>query len=427
MIVFLTLYLGLVSGHQPLYLRADAAVKSIKIVVDGATVATMKAPPWRLDLNFGPVLLPHEIAAIGFDAEGHELARATQFANLPRSHAEIDVVVANDGKGAPVRAALVARHVAHEKVRKASLKLDDKELALDKELTAKIPAMDMKRPHVLAAEVRFADGSAARREVVFGGQYAESTQAQLTPIVVTRTADGDAPPAAGCFVANGAPLNVRSVETSTANVLIVRDPDARNSYALARHGSAYLGAQKAIASLEDGTFAQILSPIPEQLRGDAGETTLFTPTFTFDASKYGMYYALASRFGPRESSVQRQWADAVAVAAISAVAGGRRRAVVLVLGDARDYSEHSPAVVRRFLEALGVPLFVWSIEGPRPDLAASWGEVDDVSTMDKLVEASQRIRRTLAAQRVVWVTADPLTALRAQVKDGCGYARIARY
>jgi hypothetical protein len=89
-------------------------------------------------------------------------------------------------------------------------------------------------------------------------------------------------------------------------------------------------------------------------------------------------------------------------------------------------SVHSAAVVRRYLDALGVPLFVWSVDGPRPDLAATWGNVDDVSSIPKLIEAAGRIRRALAAQRIVWVSADPLTALRAQIKDGCGYARIAR-
>ena len=296
MIVFLTLYLGLVSGPQPLELRADPAVKSIEIVVDGATVWTMSAPPWRLELNFGAALLPHEIVAVGFDAKGHEVARATQFANLPRRNAESDVVLTPDAKGTPLRAALVTRHIAHEKLRSASMKLDDKALALDKELTAKLPPIDMLRPHVLTAEARFADGAVARREVVFGGQYAESAQAQLTPLVVTRTAGGDAP-AEGCFTANGAALNVRSVELSTADVMLVRDPGAQSGYSLGRRGSANLGnlgAQRAIASLDEGTFGQIFSPVPQQVQSDAETTTLFTPTFSFDASTSGMYYALAS-------------------------------------------------------------------------------------------------------------------------------------
>jgi hypothetical protein len=41
-IVFLTLYLGLVSSVQPVALKADAEVKSIRIVLDGATVALDK-------------------------------------------------------------------------------------------------------------------------------------------------------------------------------------------------------------------------------------------------------------------------------------------------------------------------------------------------------------------------------------------------
>ena len=426
MIVFLTLYLGLVSGRQPLALRADPSVRSIRIVVDGATVATMGAPPWRVDLDFGRLLLPHEIVAIGFDATGVEVARATQFANLPRRNAEIDVVLTRDAEGTPVRAALVTHHVAHEKIRSVSAKLDGKALALRKGLTAKVPAVDMLRPHVLTAEARFADGTAARREVVFGGGYAESTQAQLTPIVVTRTAAGDAPPDQRCFAANGAVLKVRSVERSTANVIVVRDPDARNVYPLARRGAAIPGAQRSIATLDDDTFAQILSPVPQQSHADAELTTLFTPTFSFDASKSGMYYALAWSYGTADPGAQRQWADAVAIAAVGAVAGGRRAAVVLVIGDAPDKSEHPPAMVRRYLRALGVPLFVWSVDGPRPDLAASWGDVDDVSSIEKLAEAAGRIRRTLAAQRVAWIAADPLTALRAEVKEGCGFARLAR-
>jgi len=425
MIIFLTLYLGLVSGRQPVALQADGAVTSINILVDGAVIATIDGPPWRTEIDLGPALLPHEIVAVGLNANGAEVARASQFMNLPRRMGEIDLALARDANGKPVRATLVARHIAHEKVRSVSMKLDDHPLAVDKDLTAKMPAVDMTRPHVLIGETRFADGTAARREIVYGGQYAESAQTQLTPLVVTRTAAGDAPPPVGCFTANGVPLNVRSVELSTADVIIVRDPEPNNAYARTRRGAMPLGAQNAIATLDDLTFAHILSPVAQHINADDEATTLFPSSFTYDASKYGMFHALAWSFARGEGPMPRQWTDAVAVAGVNAVADGRRRAVILVLGDSIDYSQHQPAIVRRYLDVLGVPLFVWSVEGPRPDLAESWGDVDDVSTISKLREATDRIRRTLAAQRIVWVSADPFTALRAQIKDGCGYARIA--
>ena len=57
---------------------------------------------------------------------------------------------------------------------------------------------------------------------------------------------------------------------------------------------------------------------------------------------------------------------------------------------------------------------------------ARWGEVEDVSSRQKLMDAVGRLRQLLRQQRVAWIEADPITALRADVKDGCGYARAAR-
>src|SRR4029079_9031027 len=136
------------------------AVTSINILVDGAVIATIDGPPWRTEIDLGPALLPHEIGAVGWNANGAEVARASQVMNLPRRMGEIDLALARDANGKPARATLVARHIAHEKVRSVSMKLDDHPLAVDKDLTAKMPAVDMTRPHVLIGETRFADGTA---------------------------------------------------------------------------------------------------------------------------------------------------------------------------------------------------------------------------------------------------------------------------
>ena len=75
--------------------------------------------------------------------------------------------------------------------------------------------------------------------------------------------------------------------------------------------------------------------------------------------------------------------------------------------------------------SLGVPLLVWSVKGPRPDLAESWGEVEDISSLAKLDAASKRLRRVLEEQRVAWVEVDPLTALTLQAKGDCGITPVA--
>src|SRR4051794_32109950 len=165
MIVFLSLYLGLVSGKQPIALQADADVKSIRIVIDGATVATMTTSPWRGDVDFGPELQPHEIVAVALNANGGEVARASQFVNVPRPNAEIDVVLTRNAAGVPTRAKLIGRHLGQQSPTSAALKLDDAPLAVGAGFEAALPAIDLQRPHVLAAEMHFADDAVARREV----------------------------------------------------------------------------------------------------------------------------------------------------------------------------------------------------------------------------------------------------------------------
>ncbi|HEX7677548.1 MAG TPA: hypothetical protein VF713_05450, partial [Thermoanaerobaculia bacterium] len=122
----------------------------------------------------------------------------------------------------------------------------------------------------------------------------------------------------------------------------------------------------------------------------------------------------------------RRFADAVAVAGLNASAGSHRRAVVLVLSRFADQSTIEPASVRHYLESIGVPLFVWSLTGPRPDLAASWGEIDDISNPRQFRAALERLRASLASQHIVWVASDPLSALHVEADPRCGVTPLAK-
>ena len=100
-------------------------------------------------------------------------------------------------------------------------------------------------------------------------------------------------------------------------------------------------------------------------------------------------------------------ADAVAVAALQALAGNHRRAVLLVLGDApEDASRYDAGTVRRYLEAVRVPLAVWApgdLKAAATPKTAAWGTVRDVSAPRKLSSEFDRLRDDLAAQRIVWL------------------------
>ena len=427
MITFLTVYLGLIAGRQPIELRVDPAVKMVRVLLDGQKVDTLAAPPWQLIVNFGAAIQPHELAAVGFDEHGQEIARATQFINLPRPAAELEIVLDRDAKGVPRRALLSGSHISYARVRRAALKLDVVPLKLDRSFHAALPPLDMKRPHVLSAEMKFSDGTVARREVVFGGEFAESMPAQLTPTAVTRAGTSDKPSADDCFVSNGAPLRINAVEKPEATLIIVRDPDPSYITAALLSTGVFDGlidtvALRAAAPLDGDTTMELMSPAADQAVAPDKPTAILFPSVPNRNSREGLYWFLTS--AKMRGDTPRRWADAVAVAAVKAVSSGRRRAVLLVLGKQPDGSLHAPAAVRQYLAALGVPLFVWSVFGRHADSA--WGEVEDVSTLEKLEAATESIRRALDTQRIAWIYADPITALHAEVREGCGYARLAR-
>ena len=425
MIVFLTVYLGLVAGRQPIELRVDPAVKTVRLLLDGKNIETMGAAPWSSIVDFGQTIQPHELVAQGLDDKGEEIARASQFINLPRATAELEIILDRNAEGTPVRATLEGRHVSYASIRRAELKLDVVPLSLDRHHRAALPALDMKRPHVLAAEMRFADGTIARREVVFGGQFAETVPTQLTPAVVTRTGTAEARAADDCFLNNGAALRVSNVEKANATLVVVRDPDPAEVkgallFTSVIGGSIDTAVMRRTAMLDPDTTAELLSPAADRVVVPDQPTAILFPSLTNSSSKEGLYWFLTStKIRGSALDAPRRWADAVAVAAVKAVASGRRRAVLLVLGNAPDASYHSPATVRQYLASVGVPLFVWSVFG-RPGAAAAWGEVEDVSSMEKMSAATEKIRGALDAQRIAWLYTDPLTALHAEVKEGCG-------
>ena len=430
MIVFLTVYLGLIAGRQPIEMRVDPAVRTLRLQLDGKVVDTLAAPPWRSIVDFGKTIEPHEIVALGLNDRGEEIARAAQVINLPRETAELDIIVERDPKGVPKRATLSGIHVGYQEIRKATLKLDLKPLSLDRNYRANLPTLDMRRPHDLAAEMRFADGTVAKREVVFGGEFAETMPTQLSPTIVTHTTGKDGPPPDGCFTSGGEALRVSNVEKASAHLIVVRDPDpaelkAALTFAAVIGGSIDTAVMRRTALLDKDTTSELLSPAADKVVAPDQPTAILFPSFPNPSPKEGLYSLLTTtKIRGQAIDAPRRWADAVAVAAVKALSGGRRRAVLLVVGTKPDESFHSPAAVRQYLASIDVPLFVWSVGSL--DKFAAWGEVEDVSTLEKMEAATAKIRAALDLQRIAWIYADPLTALHAEVKPSCGYARLAR-
>ncbi|MCP4205355.1 MAG: hypothetical protein GY769_25875, partial [bacterium] len=99
MIVFVTLFLGLVFGPQSISVIVGDEVDRVEIVVDGLRVAELADAPWSLEWDFGEDLAPRELEAVAFDAEGEEIGRARQWLNLPRQPAEAAILVRGGKNG----------------------------------------------------------------------------------------------------------------------------------------------------------------------------------------------------------------------------------------------------------------------------------------------------------------------------------------
>lgn len=414
-LVFLTVFLGLISGLQPVHLRVDATVKSVKLTLDGREVARLTQAPWRTTVDFGQTIEPAELVAIGYDERGEEVGRVSQILNLARPIAEAQILV-HDADGLPAYVDLVGHHLQFAKPTTGSVRVDGVKVKVSG-LRARLPQLDWTRSHVISAELNFQDGSVARSELVLNGGYSEAVGSQLSPAFVkTESASTDIK---DCVFADDTKLRVSAVERNSALIIFVLDPNRAGARRIFDRWRPFMNpALRNETTLPANMVARVVWPIAEYFTEKGGGTSiLFQHTDDISVSKAGLMWLLSLYPDDHPTDNHpRQFADAIAVGAVQTFMPPRPGAVVYVLSDTPDKSHHRPAQVRPYLDAIHVPLFVWSLEGARPDLAFSWGEVVDISTPERFRTAIDTLKRTVEAERVAWVAADPLTALRAEVR-----------
>jgi hypothetical protein len=409
-LVFLTFFLGLVSGPQTVSLNASPDIRTVAILLDEQKVATLQ-PPFTGTIDLGGRLAPRQLVAVGYDDRGNEVARTAQILNVPHPPAEATIVLSDGNRRAEIR----WMEKANETPAAVHLTVDGEAVPLDKAYTGTLPALSPASPHVIEAEIRFPSGAVARHDVtIAGGAYSGSVDSELTPVVV----QGDARPEklSQCFDAR-----VSAVEKSRAFVVMVKDPDAGGAVrSLARTFQIPRWQERIVMNidpLDRDTSGSILWPVMQE-RTRAGSPTMavYDSSQDFDAKEFGMLWALTRGNRLLPKNAERRYADAVAVAGMLAAERGTRRAVVLLLEAGHsDASSRDAKSVRDYLRALGVSLHVWAIAATREQRQA-WGEVSDVSDQWRLGDATKQLRADLASQSVVWVATDPWHALRAAAK-----------
>jgi hypothetical protein len=423
-IAFLTLILGLVSGPQTIRLAVDA-VQTVGIMLGGKTLATIQGPPWTALVDFGGELTPRTLEAVGYDSHGDEVTRASQVLNLPRPPAELEIAIRNEGPR-PVLASLMGSHRSHEHPTRGQLSIDGKNLPLRRDFSAPLPALDWSRPHVLSAEMRFADGAVAKRELVMAGGVGESVGSELTPVLVVTTGSHAPASIAGCFSKDGVELRTSALEKPEALVVMVKDPDPSELEAQLDGFERDFGQYGPRLELSGDTKERILWPVAQRFRSSGEPTSIvFERSEDITAHGHGMLWLLRQTLaGSLDGSERKGFADAVAVAGISSMASPRRRAVIVVLNKKPKEGTYASGVVRRYLENVGVPVFVWSA-GPQPELTGPWGAIDDISTKERLAMATAKVNAALDQQRIAWIATDPLGALDLEVKEQCGLSLVA--
>jgi len=409
MIAFVTLLLGLISGTYPFEVTVEGPVAAVEYQLDGAPVARLTGPPWVASVDLGPEIRPCELTARALAADGSEIGRVSQWLNLPRPPAEVEISLEKDAQGAPVTARLIWQSLKGA-TPVSRVTLDDQPLSVDSRGRAAFPPLDPKLPHVLTAEVLFQPGVRARKDVAFGGSFGSELSSALSAVPV-RIGKGVSLPSAqslkGWFADQGKELSVADVEAGPGKVVVVRVPTSQEVLAKLTTKNTYLPTFQPEMQLGPDDSVQLLSLSSQAFRGSGVPSELFRQSRSLTRADGGVFWYLSAfALSGEEASHQpgRRVADAVAVAGLQAAAESHRRAVVLLLdgGDA-DGSRYTPAAVRRYLELLRVPLFVWSLPGAKAPTAKAWGGAEDVSSIPKLSRAVARLRAELESQKIVWI------------------------
>jgi len=403
-ISFLTLFFGLITGSYPVELAVNGPAAAVELTVDDRASVRLQRPPWKAKIDFGRELEPHRIVARALDAEGKELSRVEEWANLPHPLTKVEILLESARGSVPRAATIVWTNLQGEKPESMSMMFDAVPLKLDTSGRAELPVHDLKTIHILAAEVRFSALRTVHREIAYGGEYGSEVSTELTAVPL-RCRSGPLPAPdrlAGWLTQGGRPLAVAAVEEGPAQLYVVPA------------GSRGVKARNLRYNLQLGRGDQIrfVQPIPQRVEGSGKVSDLFNLSLVYSARDGGLPYILENfgrQLNPTGSSATPQAiriADAVAVAGLEAMTENRRRAVLLLLdgNETHDASQYDAGTVRRFLAAIRVPLYVWTLSPPAAgSLATAWGPAAEVQTTVSLAAAVAALRRDLDSQRIVMV------------------------
>lgn len=415
MVSFATLILALVTGVVPVEVVVDAHVTSVEMRLDGDIVGHLHGEPWRLDVDFGDALQPHELVAVARDARGRELSRARQVVNLPRPPAEVTLSLQRGPDGRYRSARVSWEAVGDARVIETRVLFDGSPLRVASPERIELPPYDPSRQHYVVARVRFAGNLQAEAAIAVGGRFGDTAHSEITSLAVELRDGHDELPAgslAGWFRKRGRPLDLTAVDTPPAAIFLVRDRSSEARLTVLGHGlrrwHVLFGRGRARDGVRRDDAVYLLDTVP-RLADRRQRPALWLFPLSPDLARYrrhrGVTRVLSElRFGERNPGAPRP-AQAVATAGLRAAGLGSPRVVVLVVGPTVvDSGLYGPDNVLGYLETLQVPFRLWVVgDEPAMSLAEAWGEPVSITDQDDLRAALADLRALLDRQRIVWV------------------------
>jgi len=417
MVTFLSLFLWLMTDVHPVKVAADPGVASVEIFLDGEGIGVAIEPEWEVECDFGKRLRPHELVAVARDETGRELGRAVQLVNLPRADAEVEIVFEGESPEAPTALRVITESAERLEPLAIFVTFDGLMLREDGYRRFPLPSYDSNRIHIVSAEGYFPEGVTARRDITFGGTYGGMVATELTavPVILDKNRDLAAEEFQGLLSARGMAVRVAAVERPGARVYMVRDHGVWPS--LQSAGRVIDRRDRELRGATMGEISRIMQearvgeeippqkdrfylivPNPTSSRGLA----LFPVLQPFDIKQRGLPWLTTHIVSGRASVPGQRLAEAVALAGLRAAADGCPRTVLLVIGeDVVDHGGYPPPAVREYLQALRVPLVVWSTKRKGPP--GPWGEAEITTGLSGIEKASRLLLKDLGRQWIVWV------------------------
>lgn len=408
-LAFVSVFLSLVLGEHRVEVAVTDVVARVEIQLNDRLLGTLDAPPWSIDCDFGQSLRPHRLDAVAFDVEDEEIARVTQWINLPQPAAEASVIIERDPDGRSY-ARLRWVNVLRFQPTAIRFSFDGQPVEFTDPQRIPLPEHDLEQLHFLRAEIDFPHGVNTLVEATFGGSFSDRINAELTALPI-HVDGGHKPPrieaARSWFRSPRGEAPVAALDKGPAEIVIIRDQQVQEKLELLswerRTSASRAGASGYATRFADRlkTDQSIGLMWPFMQLSETGIWT-FPPTYGWLSSRDGGVGWFLKNFRPRKTEIDKQQlADAVAVAGMNALSRNRRRAVVLILGERPvDNSRLEPAMVRDYLEHLRVPLYVWSPYPQPPD--SPWGEIEDISSPSRFRTAVKQLSESVDRQRIVW-------------------------